>query len=147
MNGDDVAKKWAWRPGVLGFVTDFTLERIPWSFKLEDVKLGERLTFWYGSKDYDSMISASMDGVARARFAAPCGRGRQAQLQVGPGASQRHPSGAARPGKARRAARAIGCDIRHAVKQECLPLESFSWSPRCEAWVSPPRESFVVAPL
>jgi pimeloyl-ACP methyl ester carboxylesterase len=59
MDGDDAAKQWAWRPGVLGFVTDFTLERIPWSFKLEDVQLGERLTFWYGSKDYDPMIMGS----------------------------------------------------------------------------------------
>jgi len=52
--GED--KKYAWAPGVLGFVTDFTLERVPWSFRLEDIQLGERLTLWYGSKDYDPMV-------------------------------------------------------------------------------------------
>mmetsp|Transcript_1857 Transcript_1857/g.3982 ORF Transcript_1857/g.3982 Transcript_1857/m.3982 type:complete len:220 (-) Transcript_1857:494-1153(-) len=49
-------RKWPWKQGVIGFVTDFTLERIPWSFRIEDIKLGERLTIWYGTKDYDSMI-------------------------------------------------------------------------------------------
>ena len=48
--------QYAWAPGVLGFVTDFTLERVPWSFRLEDIQLGERLTLWYGSKDYDPMV-------------------------------------------------------------------------------------------
>jgi hypothetical protein len=55
--GDD--KKWPWKQGVLGFVTDFTLERIPWSFRVEDIALGERLTIWYGTKDYDAMTVGS----------------------------------------------------------------------------------------
>lgn len=52
--GED--RQWPWKQGVIGFVTDFTLERIPWSFRIEDVKLGERLSIWYGTKDYDAMI-------------------------------------------------------------------------------------------
>lgn len=55
--GED--RRWPWKQGVRGFVTDFMLERIPWSFRIESIELGERLTFWYGTKDYDSMILGS----------------------------------------------------------------------------------------
>ena len=48
-----------WKQGVLGFVTDFTLERVPWSFRVEDISLGNRLTFWYGGDDYPPMILGS----------------------------------------------------------------------------------------
>jgi len=49
------AKVHAWKGGAIGFVFDFNLERLPWSFKLEDISLGRKLTFWVGEKDYDSM--------------------------------------------------------------------------------------------
>ena len=48
-------KAHAWKQGALGFVVDFSLERLPWSFRIEDVTLGERMHFWYGSEDYDAM--------------------------------------------------------------------------------------------
>jgi len=51
----NATKVHAWKQGELGFVADFTLERLPWSFKIEDINLGPRCTFWYGSADYDSM--------------------------------------------------------------------------------------------
>lgn len=35
------------------------LERLPWSFRLEDITLGERLTFWVGEKDIESMVVGS----------------------------------------------------------------------------------------
>lgn len=53
------AKLHAWKGGVIGFVTDFMLERLPWSFRLEDITLGERLTFWVGEKDIESMVVGS----------------------------------------------------------------------------------------
>ena len=49
-------KKWAWKQGVVGFVTDFMLERLPWSFRIEDIALGDRLSIWYGTRDYEPMI-------------------------------------------------------------------------------------------
>jgi len=52
----DEHKSYAWRQGIHGFVCDFTLERTPWSFRLEDIQLGRALTFWYGSKDFPPMI-------------------------------------------------------------------------------------------
>ena len=53
------AKLHAWKQGEQGFVTDFTLERLPYSFKVESILLGERLTFWYGSEDYPPMVLGS----------------------------------------------------------------------------------------
>ena len=49
-------KVWAWQQGVLGWVTDFTLERLPWSFKIEDIALGSNCTFWCGSEDYPPIL-------------------------------------------------------------------------------------------
>ena len=37
--------------GAEGFLTDFALERLPWSFALEDIALGEKVTIWVGEKD------------------------------------------------------------------------------------------------
>ena len=42
----------AWKQGTLGWVTDFTLERLPYAFKIETITLGERVTFYHGSEDY-----------------------------------------------------------------------------------------------
>ncbi|KAL1521956.1 hypothetical protein AB1Y20_021602 [Prymnesium parvum] len=50
------AKRHAWKQGEQGFVTDFTLERLPYSFKIESITLQERLTFWYGSEDFPAMV-------------------------------------------------------------------------------------------
>eukprot|EP00434_Breviolum_minutum_P029032 symbB.v1.2.025680.t1/scaffold2496.1/size77716/6 len=49
-------RKYAWQQGPLGFVTDFTLERLPWSFALEDIVLKDRLTIWYGEKDFPAIL-------------------------------------------------------------------------------------------
>lgn len=35
---------------------DYVLERIEWPFALEDIKLGPRLTIWYGSKDVECIL-------------------------------------------------------------------------------------------
>lgn len=45
-------KRYAWQQGTQGWVCDFTLERIPWSFALERIPLGSALTFWAGGKDF-----------------------------------------------------------------------------------------------
>lgn len=49
-------KEHAWKQGELGFVTDFTLERIPWSFRVEDITPGSSITFWVGTDDNPAMI-------------------------------------------------------------------------------------------
>lgn len=59
LESGDASKRHAWKPGVLGFVTDFALERLPYSFKFEDITLGSRVTFWYGTEDYPPMIVGS----------------------------------------------------------------------------------------
>ena len=46
------AKAHAWKQGVLGFVTDFSLERLPWAFRIESIALGSALTVWAGDADY-----------------------------------------------------------------------------------------------
>lgn len=51
----DPKRAYAWKQGVLGWVADFTLERIPWSFLIEDIALGPRLTFWAGSEDFEAI--------------------------------------------------------------------------------------------
>jgi len=43
-------KRHALKRGELGFVTDFALERLPWSFRLEAITLGPRLCFYFGEK-------------------------------------------------------------------------------------------------
>lgn len=48
-------KVYAWKQGTDGWVCDWSLERLPWSFQVEDIALGPRLTIWYGSKDIDSI--------------------------------------------------------------------------------------------
>ena len=45
----------AWKQGCTGWVIDFTLERIPWSFRVEDITPGEHTSFWYGTHDFDAM--------------------------------------------------------------------------------------------
>ena len=52
----DPKRQYAWQQGPLGFVTDYTLERLPWSFAVEDIKLGERLTIWFGEKDFPAIL-------------------------------------------------------------------------------------------
>lgn len=54
--GGPESKKYAWQQGVQGWVNDFTLERIPWSFALERITLGSALTFWAGGKDYPPIM-------------------------------------------------------------------------------------------
>ena len=48
-------KRHAWKQGTVGWAMDFTLERIPWSFKLESIGLGTRLSFWHGTEDYPAI--------------------------------------------------------------------------------------------
>eukprot|EP00438_Fugacium_kawagutii_P003138 Skav207113 [mRNA] locus=scaffold156:217020:217880:- [translate_table: standard] len=49
-------KKYAWQQGPEGFVTDYALERLPWSFALEDIPHRERLTIWFGEKDFPAIL-------------------------------------------------------------------------------------------
>ena len=55
MAGDDATKRHAWKGGATGFVVDYQLERLPWAFRLEDIKLGSACAFWVGDKDYETM--------------------------------------------------------------------------------------------
>merc|ERR1711874_500391 len=45
-----------WKQGPLGYVCDYVLERIEWPFSVESIRLGPRLTIWYGSKDIEVII-------------------------------------------------------------------------------------------
>lgn len=47
------AKAHAWKSGVDGWLCDYTLERIPWSFAVERIALGPRLSIWVGSDDFE----------------------------------------------------------------------------------------------
>lgn len=49
------AKAHAWRRGVDGWLCDYLLERVPWSFSLEKIALGPRLSIWYGSEDFEAI--------------------------------------------------------------------------------------------
>eukprot|EP00928_Gymnodinium_smaydae_P026087 TRINITY_DN20587_c0_g1_i1.p1 TRINITY_DN20587_c0_g1~~TRINITY_DN20587_c0_g1_i1.p1 ORF type:complete len:371 (+),score=29.21 TRINITY_DN20587_c0_g1_i1:51-1115(+) len=49
------AKVHAWKQGTDGWVCDFTLERIPYSFQLESITLGPRMTIWVGGEDIDAI--------------------------------------------------------------------------------------------
>lgn len=40
-----------WKQGCLGWVCDYTLERIEYPFSLETISQGERLTIWVGTED------------------------------------------------------------------------------------------------
>eukprot|EP00929_Paragymnodinium_shiwhaense_P105623 TRINITY_DN70679_c0_g1_i1.p1 TRINITY_DN70679_c0_g1~~TRINITY_DN70679_c0_g1_i1.p1 ORF type:complete len:342 (+),score=57.35 TRINITY_DN70679_c0_g1_i1:74-1099(+) len=51
MAAGNPTKLHAWKSGTDGWVCDFTLERIPWSFTVESIALGPRLTVWVGSED------------------------------------------------------------------------------------------------
>ena len=42
--------------GSLGWVNDFTLERLPWSFHCEKITLREKLTVWVGEADFPPMV-------------------------------------------------------------------------------------------
>lgn len=53
LKSGQAAKLHAWKGGVVGFVTDFNLERLPWSFRIEDIALGGAITFWVGEKDFE----------------------------------------------------------------------------------------------
>lgn len=53
-NGPEI-KRYAWKQGTLGWVYDFTLERIPWSFMVENIKLGSACTIWVGEKDFPAI--------------------------------------------------------------------------------------------
>lgn len=54
-NGPEV-KRYAWKQGTLGWVYDFMLERIAWSFMVENIKLASALTIWVGEKDFPPII-------------------------------------------------------------------------------------------
>jgi len=49
-------KAHAWKSGVDGWICDFSLERLPWSFVLEDIPLGPRLSIWVGGEDIEAII-------------------------------------------------------------------------------------------
>eukprot|EP00419_Tripos_fusus_P002412 CAMPEP_0172670866 /NCGR_PEP_ID=MMETSP1074-20121228/10556_1 /TAXON_ID=2916 /ORGANISM="Ceratium fusus, Strain PA161109" /LENGTH=353 /DNA_ID=CAMNT_0013487829 /DNA_START=22 /DNA_END=1083 /DNA_ORIENTATION=+ len=46
----------AWKGGIDGWVCDFTLERVPWSFSLESITLGPRASIWVGGEDYEPIV-------------------------------------------------------------------------------------------
>lgn len=48
-------KAHAWKGGTIGYQVDFSLERLPYSFKLEDIRLRERLTVWVGENDIEAI--------------------------------------------------------------------------------------------
>jgi len=45
------AKAHAWKQGTDGWICDWSLERLPYSFTMETIALGPRLTIWYGGED------------------------------------------------------------------------------------------------
>lgn len=47
----DPKKAHAWKVGTDGFICDYMLERLPWSFALESIALGPRLSIWVGGDD------------------------------------------------------------------------------------------------
>jgi len=49
------AKVHAWKGGVNGWICDWSLERLPWSFQVESIAQGPRLSIWVGSEDYESI--------------------------------------------------------------------------------------------
>lgn len=56
---DPVKASHVFQSGTDGFVCDFTLERIPWSFVVEDIALGPKLTVWVGGDDIPSISLAA----------------------------------------------------------------------------------------
>lgn len=53
------AKVHAWKGGTDGWVCDFALERLPWSFEVESIALGPRLTVWVGGEDIPAIAIGS----------------------------------------------------------------------------------------
>lgn len=53
------AKVHAWKAGTDGWICDWALERLPWSFTVESIALGPRLTIWVGSEDIESIKHAA----------------------------------------------------------------------------------------
>lgn len=49
------AKVHAWKSGVDGWLCDWALERLPWSFALENIVLGPRTTVWVGGEDIEAI--------------------------------------------------------------------------------------------
>merc|ERR1712048_1349367 len=56
MGKGNPVKVHAWKGGTDGWVCDYSLERLPWSFTLESITLGPRLTVWVGSEDIDAIV-------------------------------------------------------------------------------------------
>jgi len=54
--GGEPAQVHAWKVGELGFLMDYQLERLPWSFDIQSIQLGECMTFWVGEKDSEAMV-------------------------------------------------------------------------------------------
>jgi len=54
-----VAGKGVTWSGVYGFMNDFTLERMPWPFKVENITLGDKLTIWVGEKDVPCILEGA----------------------------------------------------------------------------------------
>lgn len=52
----DAVKAHAWKSGVDGWVCDWMLERLPWSFSIESITLGPHLTIWAGSVDFEPIL-------------------------------------------------------------------------------------------
>jgi len=59
LEGGNPAKVPAWKVGEYGFLMDYQLERLPWSFALESIKLGNRVTFWVGEKDFEAIAQGA----------------------------------------------------------------------------------------
>lgn len=53
------AKAHAWKQGVEGWVVDFTLERVPWSFRLEAIEMGRACSVWVGSEDLPPIVEGA----------------------------------------------------------------------------------------
>merc|ERR1719188_2467157 len=55
LKGGAPAKAHAWKRGIDGWLCDWMLERLPYSFALEAITLGPRLSVWYGSEDFGAI--------------------------------------------------------------------------------------------
>jgi len=56
LDSKNPSKVHAWKEGTDGWVCDFTLERLPWSFALESITLGPRASIWVGGEDFEPII-------------------------------------------------------------------------------------------
>lgn len=57
--GGKQSERHVWKPGCLGWVCDYTLERIEYPFSVEKIALGSRLTIWVGTKDVDCIVASA----------------------------------------------------------------------------------------